>query len=75
MASLISRYLLKSFRKAVFARSPIYCEPATEKCAPSMYSHAPLLVIGQCSSVLDRYARIRQAAWPMRLWLVWKSGV
>ncbi|MGY4350470.1 glycosyltransferase involved in cell wall biosynthesis [Bradyrhizobium sp. GM7.3] len=25
--------------------------------------------------VLDRYARIRQTAWPMRLWLVWKSGV
>jgi hypothetical protein len=25
--------------------------------------------------VLDRYARIRQAAWPMRLWLLWKSGV
>jgi hypothetical protein len=25
--------------------------------------------------VLDHYARIRQAAWPMRLWLLWKSGV
>jgi glycosyltransferase involved in cell wall biosynthesis/nucleoside-diphosphate-sugar epimerase len=25
--------------------------------------------------VLDRYARIRQAAWPMRLWLLWRSGV
>ena len=37
-----------------------------------MYSHTPLLVIGQCASVLDRYAKIRQAAWPMRL--VWKSA-
>jgi glycosyltransferase involved in cell wall biosynthesis len=25
--------------------------------------------------ILDRYAKIRLAAWPMRLWLVWKSGV
>ncbi len=25
--------------------------------------------------ILDRYARIREATWPMRLWLLWKSGV
>ena len=25
--------------------------------------------------ILDHYAKIRQAAWPVRLWLLWKSGV
>lgn len=27
------------------------------------------------ASVVDLYARARRAAWPMRLWLIWKSGV
>lgn len=27
------------------------------------------------ASVVDLYAKARRAAWPMRLWLIWKSGV
>jgi glycosyltransferase involved in cell wall biosynthesis len=48
-----------------------------------MWNNVNLNVLGRMRNllsphnalVLDRYARIRQAAWPMRLWLVWKSGV
>jgi hypothetical protein len=48
-----------------------------------MWSDVNLNVLGRMRNlltprnalVLDRYARIRQAAWPMRLWLLWKSGV
>jgi hypothetical protein len=29
----------------------------------------------QNALVLDRFSRARQVMWPMRLWLVWKSGV
>jgi hypothetical protein len=27
------------------------------------------------AGVVDLYAKARRAAWPMRLWLIWKSGV
>jgi glycosyltransferase involved in cell wall biosynthesis len=27
------------------------------------------------AGVVDLYAKARQASWPMRLWLIWKSGV
>jgi glycosyltransferase involved in cell wall biosynthesis len=48
-----------------------------------MWNNVNLNVLGRMRNllsphnalVLDRYARIRQAAWPTRLWLVWKSGV
>ena len=48
-----------------------------------MWNDVNLTVLGRMRNlltprnalVLDHYARIRQAAWPMRLWLLWKSGV
>jgi hypothetical protein len=48
-----------------------------------MWNDVNLTVLGRIRNlltprnalVLDHYARIRQAAWPMRLWLLWKSGV